>query len=659
MRARLALASLLLSVAPVAPGPGLHAQAVKIDVATLRRACGQSTADSGLRKFCDLGLPFDASGRAIPAVIEQWAGTRVPTIATVRQFAARDVVTEGGFVGGLLPFNLVQAQGVVITGLVQHGIGRARETVSIYVVRDFTDNVCKKVDRFISTTCDLLEGDAKELLGDGVSLPSWSLLQTALRQDLDALPDTVIDAFEARGAAALAGATVQSRMSAERLVGALAAARFARTYLARSELSPAFLVAANSIARTVATVCPASDTTCTITRMPTARAVLVATSFLGVIPADELKALANGTNSAADTRELLAWTLKAIAVNVREQTQDVDPTLRSAWTSFSAAYKLGRSDAGLEFDIGKIWTVAKPLVDSLTALQRSVSQRIKTADRDKAKVAQAYVDGIADGAMLLLGLDSATSKSARILQRVARFPALRAEAQYGELLLELVRLGSDIPEPAFLKGFRDVTLPPTAARAMQFAVDAAEVKDADGFQKVIAAYASPVDGFLRKRTTGTGRYPHVYWSLNMYVGGTAYAKEKVSDASLPGGESDARYTGLALPLGLEFGARTRAGGFGLLLQVADLGQAASWRTQQGASVPVDSLPKTLTFGNVYAPGINFVYNAWRWPIAVGAGIAKAPRFRAVDVTSGATTTTVLRDALRRTIFVAVDVPLLP
>jgi hypothetical protein len=127
--------------------------------------------------------------------------------------------------------------------------------------------------------------------------------------------------------------------------------------------------------------------------------------------------------------------------------------------------------------------------------------------------------------------------------------------------------------------------------------------------------------------------------------------------NIPSGTETAWYNGLTIPIGLEFGFPTKVGGLGLLFQIADVGQVATWRSQHDSGTTVKTTPPGLTFASVYAPGLSAVWNVPGAPIAIGTGYTYAPEFRDLTVTNDPTRPKA--NVHRVSIFTAVDVPIFP
>lgn len=684
------------------------ARPVRVTTELLRAACSFAStqgysdrenvsADSPagrLERFCALPAPANAEA------VRNWLTTPLPEIRHVESAAAgkaiplepvaapglrgrrRDAVgavQEGDraslpAVGSAFMAN----QGIILVGLAQHAVGRAKETVNIYVIEAFAKRLCTTetkykladVDRvdtlssYIPETCRLLNvgGDKSQLMGSRFGMPSWAIVQATLRKDLDVLPDTVMSRFRRLGALALRANEPGRELlaSQQRLTMTLASARFGVSYLRHNDLAGAFRDAASEMVATTYAMClpdleAADPCGISLDAVPGVQRALVASSLLGTGTAQDLRTL---IDNPSRREEVLTVLLKALALNVSSDL-DADPTLRLAWTRFLTAREMLQSESGLLFQPVRMWSFAAPLIDSLTGLSLGVRRAIDDAGTDREKKIRALIGGMSQAVPLLVTVadslleDPASIERLRLIQRVARYTEWRAEGRYAELLADMITLIQDVGAGEHLVLFQKVTFAPSAMRAMQFAVDAAGVTDADAFQAVLESYASPADGFLRKRIRPEGTMPG-YWSLNTYVGG-ARGREAAIDASLPGGKDHENYSGLWLPLGLEIGLKTKIGAFGVMAQGLDLGQVASWRSRQGDTT-VSVAPPGLTFASVFAPGVNLIYHFPNWPIAIGRGYARAPQFR--DVISDDEFPR-KADARRRIWFLAVDVPLLP
>lgn len=652
-----------------------------------------------LGRFCRLEAPTTRQAASA------WSQARVPTAIDVKTAAVREelseeepetppvqsdtassqwrlqeVVVSPGFATAFMP-----NQGVILVGAAQFAVGRAKEVVDIYVVQAFANRLCSGVIRstvpwitggylsdsirnFVPSTCRLLQsGKTGELMGARYGLPSWGIIQSALRRDLDVLPDTVMGRFRKYGAMSLVGpdTSLDLYRARQRLAATLAAARFSSSYLRAHDLPAAFRDAASDVAATLYVVCSndakklaleSDDCPHPWDAMPVVRNVLVASSLLGVLASQDLIDGDPAKRQAAQLRSLMALAVNTSAINAKEPG-----ILRDAWENFAYGSRIENDGPGdLLFQVERVWPVVLHGFEALSALERNIRTQVAAAEGDRAKRLAAHVSALGDATSLFItALEPVVATEAEatdvltLIQRVAAYPELRTAGRYTELLSDIMMLVSDVSGMTFGSVFQRVTFPAPAMRALQFAVDASGLQDADAFERVLMSHAAPVNGFLRKRTRleGASRF---YWSINMYVG-AAYGREWAEDQSLPE-QVGARYSGLALPFGAEFGFKSPVGPISGLLQVIDLGQVASWRSNQKGDTTITTTPPSLTFAGVFAPGINVVWNTPRYPFAIGVGYARAPQFRDIEPPGAEARKA---SVWRTVIFAAVDVPLIP
>ena len=281
---------------------------------------------------------------------------------------------------------------------------------------------------------------------------------------------------------------------------------------------------------------------------------------------------------------------------------------------------------------------------------------------DRAKVLTVVGSAIPDLAETMLAFvaedeDPVVRQSAVLLQRIARFPGMRIAGHYSELMADVLTLVNVVVREQKDGDFERFALPPLAGNALQFAIDASQTTDADGFAATLERYAAPPTAYMRKRTRAPGT-SGIYVTLNAYVGLSAGVENAVGDNVPVDKGRAAMYTGLAIPAGVEVGAATeKSGSFGLFAQLIDVGQVASWRNRQPADASVKTTPPGLTLGSVFSPGVHLVWNIPGAPATIGGGYAYAPQFR--DLTATLDPTRPRANVTRWTAFAAIDVPLFP
>jgi hypothetical protein len=357
----------------------------------------------------------------------------------------------------------------------------------------------------------------------------------------------------------------------------------------------------------------------------------------------------------------LTLTLKALAVDLQMDASAANRLFPAALVDFLREVNAYNGGAGIPFNANRVYGFAKPMISALTTAHGQAEQKASDAKLDRQQVMAIYADAFVDVApQIVRGVQpdvapEAADQIVLIAKRIGRYPALRVSEQYSALVGDLMTLTSLVAGGILYEQLREVTFPPAAIRTAQFVVDAAQVKDADSFTAVLASYAAPPSAFQRKRTRSPGT-AGIYWSFNTYVG-LAAGRETAEGSNIPTGKETATYRGFSIPVGLELGFSRNFGGAGVLFQIADIGQVASWRSKQDEASDVKTTPPGLTFASVFSPGINVVWNMPSIPLALGAGYARAPQFR--DLTSTADPTRPKADVWRWVVFLGVDVPIFP
>lgn len=178
-------------------------------------------------------------------------------------------------------------------------------------------------------------------------------------------------------------------------------------------------------------------------------------------------------------------------------------------------------------------------------------------------------------------------------------------------------------------------------RVLSFAVDVSGAEDADAVRASFRNFIDQTRGYRRKRE-GRGRYLFA----NAYVGGIL-GREHLDqrEDDVPGW-----YGGMHVPVGMELGWPVGRGmSLGPFLQVFDLGAIATRRFDADDQRDLENEAK---LSKVFSPGVYLVLGGvFAAPISVGAGFSYAPDAR-FEGSRGL-------DAVRRSVFVAVDVPLFP
>lgn len=203
--------------------------------------------------------------------------------------------------------------------------------------------------------------------------------------------------------------------------------------------------------------------------------------------------------------------------------------------------------------------------------------------------------------------------------------------EYSQAATGLLGLASDL-------GNHHIAVPGNMLRFTSFAAALAQADSASQVAQVFEDYAAPVGGYLGKRKArGT------YVTVNAYLGASAGWERA---AGKWGG-----IAGIGAPVGIEAGWARGGVSLGFLAQLIDVGALASYRLDASAD-SLQTAPK-VGFSQVFSPGLYAVLGFKNLPIALGAGVAYAPKLRAY-----ANGTTPAAGATQASLFVAVDVPVL-
>ena len=203
--------------------------------------------------------------------------------------------------------------------------------------------------------------------------------------------------------------------------------------------------------------------------------------------------------------------------------------------------------------------------------------------------------------------------------------------EYPQAATGLLGLASDLRD-------HQIVVPVEMLRFTSFAAALARADSASQVAQVFEDYAAPVGGYLGKR-----RAKGTYVTVNAYLGASG-GWEKA--AGKWGG-----IAGISAPVGIEAGWARGGVSLGFLVQLIDVGALASYRLDASA----DSLRTApeVGFSQVFSAGLYAVLGFKDLPVAVGAGLAYAPKLRAY-----ANGTTPAAGATQMSLFVAVDVPVL-
>ncbi len=219
----------------------------------------------------------------------------------------------------------------------------------------------------------------------------------------------------------------------------------------------------------------------------------------------------------------------------------------------------------------------------------------------------------------------------------------------------LVNLKTHVPE---------LQMPPEVTRGMPFVVELANAESSDQVARAIETAAAPVGSYRSK-------YERFTVSLNALLG-LSGGMEWLDDGSTA---TDSPFFGLIAPVGVHAaGPLSDNVHLGLMASVLDVGNLAAFRLKNeiragSTTTSVEGTPRP-SFAQVFGPGFYGTLGLGlgttrRSPFVMGAGVSLVPGGRQVSLTTrpaGATepvTTTSSRTAVRASLFLAVDVTLLP
>jgi len=671
---------------------------------TLRLACAFASDTTNpapsVRAFCGAKLT-----KSVVLVI--------PTITEIRGAALHQPVTRsaGGTptIPGLASTVGLPSQDLLITGFTDFVVDRAKDEAQVYLINGFVQPLCDrkvlkkdeakgipevKTREFLPATCELLTSKtATTLRSQGFVLPSWGVVQTALRRDVDTLPMIAMDRAASFVATRYQGGLQDPRVrrTAQRVIALAGASRLGVTYVDRHDLSRAFRESAIAMSHMMDSVCAvkriaggagstggrpgggggggdvAQAADCLDwSKMPVARALMTTAAYVGVSSESDLEALFGA--SPATRADALDMIVKAILVNGRGALTQQEPYLRRAIASLVADYGVPASADSATVQAAQLESHIAAAIEPFRDAVADVQSKLGQANGDHQRIMLAYADGVESMALAMqtaLRTDAPPSDESRqldtaltVVVRLARLPRLRLERNYYELLAEVMTLPRILADNSQLAELESFSLPDGVTKALQFAVDASKSTDADAFQATLEHYAAPANGFLRKRTSTEGGFG-VYWSVNAYVGYSRGTETAVgNNVPLDAKKGRADYSGMYVPAGIEIGFRnTPFATLGVLAQLIDVGQVASWRSNQDSTSKVETGPPGLTLASVFAPGGTVLLNIHRLPVALGWSWARAPQFR--NLTQSNDPNALRATVTRSTGFIAIDVPLIP
>jgi len=538
----------------------------------------------------------------------------------------------------------------LLVGVTDVLIEKANEQLQLHVMKEVTTRLCSgEYDLLIRQTCTLFP------LGDTEGYPpTVRMLRSALRDDLRGLPRSLASDVLRTKIPAAAGAerrdqavlalflleAVASRPSGADPVEALAGfARWADDlppHLRIDEETPA-MAHLRDFAGFVAGTRTAHG------QLQAYRRLLFEQDSGQVLPADTvylytLRAFAINDPESLETAmngltavERHLYARRQVDVYL-QGLRDVQDRLRAV-PAGAADPRAARVALYAELLTGVANTVMAPLQFGLDDAARQRAARIATPVRNLAVGV-----GTEDYEMALhglVGMVNTLADSASVVRRwdrcMADRPRSGAAASAGE--------GGASCGPAPLAA--RTLLPGSHLRVLSFAVDVSGAEDADAVRASFRSFIDETRGYRRKRE-GRGRYLFA----NAYVGGIL-GREHLDqrEDDVPGW-----YGGMHVPVGMELGWPVGRGmSLGPFLQVLDLGAIATRRFDADDQRDLENEAK---LSKVFSPGVYLVLGGvFAAPVSVGAGFSYAPDAR-FEGSRGL-------DAVRRSVFVAVDVPLFP
>ncbi len=268
-----------------------------------------------------------------------------------------------------------------------------------------------------------------------------------------------------------------------------------------------------------------------------------------------------------------------------------------------------------------------------------------------------------EGGQRWAGLSATQTRPLLVAREVARFGEhAMDDLRPGPLALALsdllVSLRTHVPE---------LQLPPAVGQVMPFVVELANATTSDHVAKALETAAAPVGGYQ-------GKFERFTVSLNALLG-VSGGFEWLDDGTQV---TNSPILGLIAPVGVHAaGPVSDNVHLGVMASVLDLGNLAAVRldneTQTGATRTSVENPSRVSFAQVFGPGFYGTLGLGlgttpRSPFLIGAGVSLVPGGREVTTTTTRTTpeggvetvtSTTTETAVRASIFLAVDVTLLP
>lgn len=152
-------------------------------------------------------------------------------------------------------------------------------------------------------------------------------------------------------------------------------------------------------------------------------------------------------------------------------------------------------------------------------------------------------------------------------------------------------------------------------------VSLANAQTSDQLVDVLEKVAAPVQSYRKKREAGNFSV-----GINLYPGlayGLEYQLDSVGSATSKKGDFIAFTTPVGVSLDCGMG---KAGSLSVFVSLIDIGAVTAFRLTDTVSV----LPE-LTWKNVFAPGLHFMWGIPKSPLVLGVGAQYGPALRKVDI----------------------------
>jgi len=545
----------------------------------------------------------------------------------------------------------ISRQSDLLWGATDFVVNRVQQQMQAYALRGFSARLCADLGASVlHESCGMLHAESF-----GLSRPGVTLLRSAVRQDLQALPYSMLEWSYGRYGSALPAARADQVLTAIHVTRfALGTARGDDPWLALGAVADQLHASQDSLgraaadlrARIAAGTLEARAKEAAQARLADVERRLAAAGTRADAPVSTLiVTLAEFASTRFDALrlrnvappelggdEILRYQLIAMLANVQE---------RPGATPGFAPHRFVPVVLALADDFRRLERL-RATADSLARVRpdsaiggmqlRMAQAAFGVAEQFLSEAAQSETFG--DTAFAHL---AAARQTVEAMQDVV-FPVLQGE--YGTGLLALT---------AQVNQYLPAGSPPARAwsRGMVFVTDLVNAGNPDQVNAALARFVDSGGGFVAKRNG-----PRLRAGLGLYGG--VYGGFEVANDDRSG------FMGLYLPVGLDITLPVTVrpwgrplGRFGLFLQAADLGALASWRLNSDSTV--NERPR-VGVAQVFSPGAFLVFNVTGAPLTVGYGWARSPELREIN-RDGEEPIAV--DATRRGFFIAFDIPLFP